>query len=1065
MRQHTGHAPTGVAMRLQERSARPRLRLVSVAAFAALLAACGGGNDSGTGTVTSPGTGDDVAAALARSNELKGNFKNIDVEMHEGTNMAAVPSPDGTMVVMSIQGALWTMPAAGGKATKITPIEIEATQPAWSPDGKLIAFQNYAATAGGNYHIWVVQPDGHGLREVTSGFFDDREPSWFPDSSKIVFSSDRSNDKQYKIWSVTLAGEYKRLTLGTGAESNPVVSPDGRTVAYVDSSAIFTVPSDGSGGPTSKGAGAMPQWTPDGKGFVYQNGGNLIVNGNAVTSGEDLFPFPVTFMKNGGFMYTASGKVLTRDAAGANAAQVPFSATYSMRRPVFAASQDRPRLGNDRSQRVAKGISSPAISPDGKSVAFIALNDLWVMKLGENPVRLTNDTDREATPLWTKDGTAIYFSADKGNAGSLAVDKIVLATKARTRWAKIPSVSIINPQLSPTEDRIAYTTGSGLLEIMDLASQARTALVDQVASGPQVSRPQWSADGKKLMVVDSERINSRFREGYNKLRVVDIATKTPTFYPVGPAPEAVSDREEGQAVWSPDGTKVAFIGDSVLKVLPTNADGSPAGTAVAITKDAADMVSWTADSQTLMYMSNGKLKTISPTGSGEQEVPVRVTWTQAVPDGVTIIRAGALWNGVSEALQHDVDITITGNRITAIGPHDPTAQQRANKYVDASSLTVMPGMWDPHFHPVNVYQGSQFNLVWASMFAHGFTSVQSVGGSVYTSTEMREALEAGNLIGPRLFTSSPLLEGSRSSYSFARNVRTPEIADIEIAKYKSLDLDFIKSYVREPYPVMARLASGAHDMGVPSATHLAYPGFSSGLSGLSHLQATQRMGYGFAKSPSGVSYQDIMSAIGTGDFHLMETLSANRLAANSPILLGGDRFDVLMPIPYVTSLKALTPSTAAQLAAIKVATDQDAKAIAAGALFAIGTDVPLNPPGVTNHSNLMALGLSMSNHLALQAITINAAKMLLKDQDLGSVEVGKLADLTIVQGNPLDDLKYAAATQYVVKNGFVYSLADIVAPFKSTVQVAARKRALFAFDTACRNNHKLCFTEYSHAGH
>ena len=79
------------------------------------------------------------------------------------------------------------------------------------------------------------------------------------------------------------------------------------------------------------------------------------------------------------------------------------------------------------------------------------------------------------------------------------------------------------------------------------------------------------------MVVDNERINNRFREGYNKLRVIDVATKTGTFYPVAEAPRQISDRDEGAAVLSPDGSKVAFIMDSVLHVMPVNADGSPAG--------------------------------------------------------------------------------------------------------------------------------------------------------------------------------------------------------------------------------------------------------------------------------------------------------------------------------------------------------------------------------------------------------------------------------------------------------------------------------------------------------
>ena len=310
-------------------------------------------------------------------------------------------------------------------------------------------------------------------------------------------------------------------------------------------------------------------------------------------------------------------------------------------------------------------------------------------------------------------------------------------------------------------------------------------------------------------------------------------------------------------------------------------------------------------------------------------------------------------------------------------------------FVDASHQTVLPGYWDPHFHPLNVYQGSQFNLVWAAMFAYGFTSVQSVAGPIYASTEIREALDAGNMIGPRLYTSTPLMEGNRMSYDMSRAVRNAEVADLEISRFEAVDIDWIKTYVRDPIPAMRRFAAAAHEMGIPSGTHLLYPGYSTGIQGLTHLQATQRMGYGWAKSPGGIAYQDVNALLGPGDVHLMETLGSIRIAAQSPILLSGDRFNVLMPIPYVSGLLAQNPPTPAQLATLKIATDDDARAIEAGALFAIGTDVPLNPPGVQNHASLMALGLSMSNHLALQALTINAAKMSFKDKELGSVELGQ----------------------------------------------------------------------------
>jgi dipeptidyl aminopeptidase/acylaminoacyl peptidase len=256
--------------------------------------------------------GDALAQSFGdrQSNQLPGPTNNITIEMHEGTNMNAFPSPDGTNMVLSLQGGLWIMPASGGTATKITPWDVESTQPAWSPDGQWIAFQNYSTDA--NYAIWVVKSDGSQLHALTSGPFDDREPSWYPDSSKVIFSSDRSDDKQYKIWSVTLGGALQQLTTGTGAESNPVVSPDGTKIAFVNNgNTIFTMPANLSAAPTQFGSGNYPQFTPNSQGLVFQNtAGNLVVNGNEVTSGERSVPIPGGVWGPNKFVYTGTGKIL-----------------------------------------------------------------------------------------------------------------------------------------------------------------------------------------------------------------------------------------------------------------------------------------------------------------------------------------------------------------------------------------------------------------------------------------------------------------------------------------------------------------------------------------------------------------------------------------------------------------------------------------------------------------------------------------------------------------------------------------------------------------------------------
>lgn len=990
-------------------------------------------------------------------NNLRGPTRDLTVELREGTNMAAAPSPDGRRIVFSAQGALWVMPARGGRAVRITDYRLEPTAPVWSPDGKRIAFQNYAPE--GNFHIWTISPEGRHATELTSGPYDDREPAWLPDGSGLVFSSDRSGDGQYKIWSVALGGAAPvQLTTGPGAESNPVVSPDGTRLAYVDGANVVTAPIAG-GAPTIVAPGAAPAWTPDGAGLVYQNAARqLVVGGAQVTLDEDIFPFPVRYLPDGRFLYTSDGKIRVRDAAGGDRRDVDFRAELELRRPVFKKPKDR---GFDNVDvRPVRGISAPTLSPDGRSIAFVALNDVWTMRIGEAPVRLTNDPDRDANPQWTNDGRAVYFSSERGNAGQLAVDQVELGSGIRTRLAAIPGRSMVTPKISPDGGRIAYTTLSGQLEIWDRATSTPQVILPSIST--QVSTPQWTPDGQRIILVDNERINNRFREGYNKLRVIDLATRSGTFYAVAPAPRQIAERDEGAAALSPDGTKVAFIMDSRLHVMPLGPTGAPTGPARQVSDDMADLPTWGGDSRTILYKSAERVRSVRDDGTGMREVPVTLAWRQQVPQGRTLIHAGALWDGVGSTLRHDVDILVEGNRIVSVTPH--SAHEAGVRVIDAGNRTVMPGLIETHLHPLTLYQGGQFGQIAQLMLSYGITTAQSVAGPLHQSIEMREALEAGNLVGPRLFVSPPLWEGNRLFYSFARTLRTPGIAQIEIDKAKRMDADFLKSYVRAPIPVMERIAQGALDLGVPSGTHMVQPGAATGLAGTTHLSATQRMGYGWSKSfVRAITYQDAADVYGKGDFHLIDTLfSAGALAGLDPGIVSDPRF-VLVPPNFVSGLQKAAPPTAAQIATIVNDATQQAKVRAAGALVANGTDSPLVVPGISLHLNLRGAALVQGNLAALQSATRDAAKMAFVGEDLGTIEAGKLADLLVVNGNPLADLRAAADIRLVIKNGRPFTIDEILAPARTPEQLAARRLALEAQEKLCRDEPHHCEESGAHA--
>lgn len=963
----------------------------------------------------------------------------IQVPIHEGTNMASQVSPDGQTIAIDIQGTIGIVSIAGGTVKLLTDGMGDERQPAWSPDGNRIIFQSYR---DGNFHAWSIRKDGTDLKQMTFGMYDHRELKFSPDGKKIIFSTDRSGN--YDVWEMTLAtGDYHQITKDPGNDFHPAYSTDGKKIAFIstrDKGGVFVIDESGQEQlvvPT-KGLLNAPAWSPNGSSlsftsFYKAKSQLMVVN---VASGEirtmsgeneDVFPFRASWLSENELIYTSDGKIQRKTLDKQPSRSIVFTATYTVSPPSYPRKQRD--FDSDVSQKVL-GIVGPVVSPDGNATAFNALGDIWVLKHSEGKtMNLTQHDAADTDPAWSYDGRYIAFASDRGgNYMNIWMrDMQTGADKQITTFER----NALQPAFSPDGKKLAFLLADGILgfgpvtlHVIDLVSGEVKPLHKPMFTP---GKPTWSGDGKLVALAALEPNSSRFREGQTRILYAP-ANGDPAYFYSPVEARSIGARGKNGPVWSPDGSKIAYIQDAVLWIVQVDATGKQIHSPRRLTNELAEAPSWTGDSRSIVFMATDRLKKIFLNDGHMEDIPCTMVWKTQKNQGQIVIHAGQVFDGRSATYLKNVDITLEGNRIKEIVPHK---NHGSVTVIDASDKTVIPGIFEMHTH----HYSSAGELAGRNWLAYGITSVRETGGDPYDALERKESWGSGARKGPRLFFTGNLLEGGRVYYDLATSVSTGLQIDMELERARRLGYDFLKTYVRFPDYYQRSATAMAHAIGIPVSSHEIYPSNKYGVDAVEHMSATSRRGYSPKLTAMNRNYEDVVQILAKSGMNMTPTIALEggffSAWQQDPAVSKNRQLNALYSKTYIDQLDTFSKQMviSSEEAGDRFSELQRTlkKMHTAGVRLTAGTDSPFITYGLSLHvemQNFVSAGLTP--YQTLQAATLFSAQAIGVDKDLGTIEAGKLADLVIVKGDPLKNIQDAWNVEIVFKNGIRYNIENLL---------------------------------------
>jgi len=1006
-----------------------------------------------------------------------GPAKDITFETSEGTWMSVDVSPDGKTLVFDLLGDIYTMPITGGKATLILGGPAYETMPRWSPDGSRIAF---TSDRDGLENLWTASADGKNLQQVSKE--KERQvsnPAWTPDGKYLIGRKHFRNTRSLgsgEMWIYHVAGGAGiKLTDRRNWEQNatePTVSPDGRYVFFSEDvspgggfqynrnphGVVYVIQRlDRETGERTtwiggNGGSLRPQLSPDGKSiaFVRRVGTASVLYVQDQESGAERALWDgldhdqqeawAIFGTYPGFDWTpdgaeiviwAQGKLWRVNVATGKPTNIPFTA--AVKQSVTEAVRFMQDVAPDTFD--VKMLRWVSVSPDQKRVAYTALGKLYVRAMPDGTPRRVTSSGRgqELHPAWSPDGKSlVYASYDEDSLGAI---RVVSAEGGAPRALTTRKGHYMSPEFSPDGRWVVYRrTGGDQLRSVEYSREQGIYIVAASGGEPAlVTReggdPRFMANGTRIFLSASEGdkaalISVNLTGGERRVHLV---AENATQFAPSPDEKYIAWVERFNAYVAPFAVtgKAVTIGPSTTDI-PVKR----------ISRDAGTDLHWSADARKVFWALGPELFTRdlgqtfafetadSTTVKKDPEpngMPIGFRAAHAKPAGaIALTGATAITMNGREVIRN-ATIVVEGNRISAIGPSGSVKIPAGAKRVDASGKYVVPGFIDAHAHIGTGSSGitAVRNPQMLTALAFGVTTMHDPSNSTDMVFSASEMIKSGAMpTGPRLFSTGTILYGAEGSIKAVTT--TFDEALTHLRRMKAVGAFSVKSYNQPRRDARQQIVEAARQlemMVVPEGGSTFFFNMTHILDG--HTTVEHNL-------PVTPLYQDALKV-----FAASKTAYTPTLIVNYAGLSGEYYWYAYSDVWKDERLRrfAFPGSLEARARRREIADEDDYSYVAtsrsAKALNDLGVKVNSGA-----HGQLQGLGLhwemwmlaqgGMTPHEALRTVTINGAESLGLDKDLGTLAKGKLADLLVLDKNPLDNIRNSSAIRWVMANGALY---------------------------------------------